>query len=305
MPLLIAALVALIAAAVIGWFRFASPTALMQRAVARDDWDGARRVAERVLAGGLPTAGGDARRVQAAYIAGTALVVEGRPAEARRALEACLTADPHGPLAGSAARQLAAAERIGGDLDQARARLDATVGDGDGDVYLGLHRAALELAAGDPPAAAVAASASVTSLRRLLGQPMPAPQRAAWEADLAQATATLVQCLLAAGDVTGATAVSSSLDAPASKPYVQGQVAEVRARLALAQDDRITAVREAQAARARYEQVRAPLDVVRADLLRAAIERDAGAVDDAEARLRAAGALGYLYEVTEVRRALG
>jgi hypothetical protein len=108
--------------------------------------------------------------------------------------------------------------------------------------------------------------------------------------------------LAQSGDTDRAEAVWASRATADDKPYVQGEVAETSARLALARGQRDTAKVAADAARQRYEEVGAAIDVARVQVLSARIERDSAALDAAEVALRAAGALGYLPEVAEARR---
>jgi hypothetical protein len=85
---------------------------------------------------------------------------------------------------------------------------------------------------------------------------------------------------------------------------VQGQVAETAARLAWARGDAADAIRRARGALARYEEVGAAVDVVRARALVAGCSGDREAVEAADAELRRLGALGYLDEVDSARRLL-
>lgn len=85
------------------------------------------------------------------------------------------------------------------------------------------------------------------------------------------------------------------------KAYVSGQVAEIEARLALLRCDRSTVAEQAAAASGQFDAVGALLDVARVAVLRARIDRDLAALDEADRGLRALGGLGYVREVGQAR----
>jgi tetratricopeptide (TPR) repeat protein len=277
----------------------------LARRANRDDWRGVRDTATSIIerdSRWIPSA----VRAQARELIGVAHLVLGELPQARAALEHALATDLPAPLRATTERQLASVERSMGDLDAARARLNApSACTSDKDRWaVGAQLAQVLIDAGDPVAAEQAILPAIADLeRRYGGARTPSPgMRAAVTADLAQAQCVLVRSRIDQGDVDGAGTAHAELVSPDSRPYVQGHLVETKARLALLRGDRDSARELVEVAASRYSQVGARLELARVSVLRARIDRSVVALDAAGAQLRALGALGYLREVDEARR---
>jgi hypothetical protein len=222
---------------------------------------------------------------------------------ARRALEGAGQRRLAAPLRASVERQLASLDRMVGSPDAALYRLSQPAATSRGDDWgVDSQLALVHLSTGDGTAAEHHASAAIAAIRQRMAGALPSALWGAHEADLAQVQCMLVRARLLQGDLVGAEAVWADHCSPAHKPYVEGQLAETEARLALARGDRATARGLAERALGRYEGVGGVIDRTRMQVLRAGIARDAAALDAAETELRRQGALGYLGEVEAARR---
>lgn len=295
----IAILLMLVASAYVRAMR--APVRLGER-VARDDWRGARDMATALLNGrGRARAAVD----HAAFVLGLAHLVLGDLPEARRALEDAARRAASPSVRASIERQLASVDAMTGEPAAAIARLGRPGATAGGDEEGRETQLALALLiAGDSATAERHAMAAIGLIRERLDGALTAPMRRAYTADLTQAQCALVQARLLRGDVAGAGAAWDARATPDARPYVQGQLAETEARLALTLGDRGLARERCDVALERYERVGAAIDVARAHVLRAGIDRDEGKLDAADGELRRLGALGYLGEVDAARREL-
>jgi tetratricopeptide (TPR) repeat protein len=275
------------------------------RRVGRDDWRGVRDAASAMLA--RPSRWVPAVELdQARRLIGVAHFVLGDLPEARAALHQAAGAEVAGPLHAAAARQLASVERAMGDVRAARDRL-RTLDVEEQSVdqsYLDVQLALLALADGDAVEALHASERAVSILARRRDAAHTTVMQHAYGADVVQTVCIQVRALLATGEVDRAVEQVRSLEPPDKRPYVLGQVHEARARVALATGDRATAGAHLEAAVGCFTTVGAQVELARMGVLRALVDRDVEILERAERELRALGALGYLQEVEDARRAL-
>jgi tetratricopeptide (TPR) repeat protein len=271
--------------------------------VNRDDWRGARDAATEIIerdSRWIPRA----TRAHATQLVGVAHLVLGELPEARVALERALATDLPAPLRASAERQLASVERSAGDFDGARARLESSAAcASDGDRWaVAAQLAQVLIDAGDPAHAEETILRAIAELQRRHDATHTPVMQAAVAADLVQAQCVLMRARIDQGDLEGAVAAHAQRVSSDGRPYVQGEVAETDARLALLRGDRAAAKDLVEVATSCYAQVGARLDGARVGIVRARVDRDLATLDAAEAELRALGALGHLREVEAARR---
>jgi hypothetical protein len=295
------ALLLTIAVVLVAYLRTMRDQVDIMRRVANDDWRGARDDATALPSGSRRARG--AVVDHAAVVLGIAHMVLGDLGAARRALEGAGQRRLAAPLRAVVERQLASLDRMAGSPDAALIRLAHPEATSRGDHWgVDSQLALVHLSIGDGATAEHHATAAIAVIRRRVARALPSALRGAHEADLAQVQCMLVRARLLQGDLVGAEAVWADHCSPAHKPYVEGQLAETEAHLALARGDRAAARGLADTALSRYEGVGGAIDRTRMQVLRAGIARDAVALDAAEAELRRQGALGYLGEVQAARR---
>lgn len=268
----------------------------------RDDWIGARDAAARVLArrSNLLSRGNDA---QARLVAGIAEQVVGSVPGARGHLEHLLDDRVPARLRVAGERQLASVDRLAGDLDRARARLDRLPDHSTTDAhYQAVQLALVALGAGDPAEAARQLEAAPDLPVRWYSRPS---MRRAIAADHAQGRAFLARARRQLGHLDAAAEALAEAEALTDgRPYIRASILGERGELAAERGD--TAAAEACLVEATgiLTGMGAAVDAAQVAVALGRLRRDAGALDVAEATFRERGALLHLAEVAEARRRL-